>query len=1752
MTNDLDESIAIVGMAARVPGAHDTEEFWRNLAAGHAAVRFPSDDELLAVGVPAAALTDPDYVRAVMSAPGLDMFDAGFFGFTPRDAAALDPQIRLFLELAHNAIEDAGYDPHRMQGVGVFGSAGTNRYLELHARPGDQYASSAGELALSALSYPDYVAAHVSYRFGFRGPAMTVSTACSSSAVAVHLASQALRAGECDFAVAGGSELEMPLHHGYRWDLGGPMSSDGHCRPFDRAADGTVFSSGGGAVLLRRLGDAIADDDRILAVIRASACGNDGSAKAGFSAPGVAGQVSVVTEAMRMADVRAPDVSFVEAHATGTALGDPIEVAALAQAYAALGGGLRTEPVVVSSVKGNIGHLGHASGVASLVKLVLCLRQETLVPTVGFTEPNPRCKFPQTPFEVADRAIPWPRTPGVPRIAGLSSFGIGGTGVHLIVEEPPVRSVAPVTVDGPQIVVWSARTPSAADAYGDRLREHLGQADDSEFLATVTTLQDGRTPHAVRRAIVATGPREAVEAMESGKARAGEVGGARPVVFAFPGQSAQHQAMAAGLYGADPVFTRTMDECLDGLREYGLDLREVWLGGSDGDLTDTLVAQPLLFAVEYSLAEMWKSWDIRPSTVIGHSLGEVTAGAVAGIFELPDALRLVHARASAMSGMQEGGMVAVAAQPDELSAHLPDGVTIAVVNDRRQTVISGTIDGIGKARDALTALGFKCTPLSTSHAFHSPLMARAADKFAVALADVRLREPVLPLVSAAAGGLAGAEVTQPGFWADQLTAPVWFARALDSLFAEGPKTVVEVGPGHTLTQLTKARSEVRQGTGSAVPTLPARAGQDDRAAALAAAADLWTQGYEVEWAAVRRHKPVRRVAVPGYPYERERHWLPMRAAAEPVPAQTAPAQVEPAEPVAPFTRLTWVEQSGGLGGGYASGAVALVIAPSDDAADNALLALGQAGYQPVVFRPGTEFIEADGEFRGQADRVADLDAAFEALAGRGVRPALLVHALSLPASGPLTSASVTARAVETFHSYTALAQSGARHAPTAGLLVLTSRSADITGTEPLDPVKATLHGAVRSLAREIPDIPCRLIDVGAATDIPALAAEVMAGGADPVVALRGIARWIPAERPYEPGVAGSPVIRQGGVYVLTGGLGGLGLAVAKALAATGMRPRLVLLSRSAVSRADRAAAQLAELDRLGAVVDVVTCDLTNRRDLRRAIDTVRARHGEIHGVLHLAGVPGDGMLLRRARQDSDAVLAPKLAGSTALAEVLAGRQRLDFYVAFSSRAAVGGLVGGADYAAANAFLDAHTRTVSSLATKALSINWPAWHSVGMAAQPEQHIRGARHWETTVAVQSEPVLDEHRLGSVPVLPGTGHLDMVVRAYREVFGSAAPLRLRDVVFLRVLAAEAPRVARVEFRPDGADWAFTVSSVSADGSGSRAEHATGTVGESAVQPTGVTALATLRTRLSGSAPPRPPAPGDPRLFTIGPRWDTVRRISAAAATDDEVRHADERLVDLVLPSQFHGDLLTHPLHPALLDCATAEARVDGRDDPHLPFGYESVEIHQDLPAQIVSHIRRRPGGAGLIVADVDIFAPDGTLVVRIVGYTMRRVESAGAITETARTGTTAPRDGIDPVVGARLLLTLLGSERHPHQLAVRPYLDGKPISPQHVPAVVVPERPIPEPVRAVAATPVAQEAPASGTEALRSRLGVLWRSVLGVQTVGDLDDFFELGGNSLAAVELMSGIRDEFGVRLSLVTMFDHPTFGALANALAQAKR
>jgi phthiocerol/phenolphthiocerol synthesis type-I polyketide synthase E len=878
-------AIAVVGMAGRFPGADSVSAFWRNLRRGEESIVTLSEEELIAAGVGEKALAKHSYVRRAAILDGIDEFDAEFFGFTPQAARMMDPQHRLFLQCAWHALEDAGFDPAQIDGsVGVFGTSSASGYLLYNLMSHHDPNAILGQGAtfemvnLSLQNDKDHLATRAAHQFNLRGPALSVQTACSSSLVAVHLACQSILSGECDMALAGGASIRVPHRVGYWHEPGSMVSATGHCRPFDVRSDGTIFGSGVAAVLLKPLQAAVDDGDRIHAVIRGSAINNDGSTKMNYAAPNAVGQAEAIAEAHAVAGIDASTVSYVETHGTGTPLGDPIEIEGLRQAFA-VSTATRSGPCFVGSVKSNIGHLEVASGIAGLIKAILCVKHQAIPATLHFTGPNPELHLDRGPFVVRDEYGPW-EWDGVRR-AGVSSFGVGGTNAHVVLEEPPVVS-APDFEAGPQVLLLSARTTEALHESRSALADELGCPDKVSLSDAVYTLARRRTEN-IRMAAVVDDQQQAAAVLRAsehdnvfvGESVLGDESATERVVFLFPGQGAQHVGMARGLYEAEPVFAEHFDQCAAAFAdESGIDLCAEVFDGAGRSLERTDRAQPALFAVEYALAKLIESYGVRAAALAGHSIGEYVAATIAGVFDLPTAVKAVSMRARLMHAAPRGVMVAVALPRDAVADYLSADVDLAAVNDPGSCVVAGSEENIRKFSDRLAQNGIVARRVRTSHAFHSRLMDPVIGEFKGFISRLTLREPQIALLSNVTGNwMSAGEAANPATWARQIRATVRFSDELDVLLADPSRVVVEVGPGGSLS--ASAMRHPRWSSGHRAVRLMRHQAQNrsDHDAFLLALGQLWAAGIDVDWTPrLAGHRP-QLVSLPGYPFARQRHWV---------------------------------------------------------------------------------------------------------------------------------------------------------------------------------------------------------------------------------------------------------------------------------------------------------------------------------------------------------------------------------------------------------------------------------------------------------------------------------------------------------------------------------------------------------------------------------------------------------------------------------------------------------------------------------------------------------------------------------------------------------------------------------------------------------------------------------------------------------------------------------------------------------------
>jgi amino acid adenylation domain-containing protein/non-ribosomal peptide synthase protein (TIGR01720 family) len=1329
---ETDGAVAIVAMVGRFPGAADVEEFWRSLCDGVEAIRFFTDEELLAAGTPPELLADPSFVKAMGVVDDIESFDAAFFGVSPREAQAMDPQHRLFLETAWHALEEAGYDPETYPGrIGVFAGVGANTYQQRNVLSNPDLVRALGTVQIAIGSEKDFLTTRASYKFNLRGPSFVVQTACSTSLVAAHLAASSLRERASDLALAGGVTLPVPQRAGYLYHEGGIFSPDGHCRAFDLEARGTVPGSGVGIVVLKRLADARADGDPIRAVIKGSAINNDGSQKVGYTAPSVRGQVEVLRAALERAGADPATIGYIETHGTGTLLGDLIEATALKEAFAPYTD--RRGRCALGSVKTNIGHADTAAGVAGLIKAALAVERGKIPPSLHFRAPNEKIHLAQSPFFVAAELGDWPLAGG-PRRAGVSSFGIGGTNAHVVLEQPPERAPA-----GPgrdlQLLLVSARTPAALERATAGLARHLADHPQLAPADVAFTLHAGRRAWEHRRAVVCRdlpGAAAALAALDPAWCTTGARPVARPreAVFLFPGGGAQFPGMGRDLYRSEESFRAEIDRSAELLRPHlDLDLRDLLYPAPEraaeaaARLERTTLALPALFATEYALARLLASWGIEPAAMIGHSLGEYPAACLAGVLSLPDALALVALRGRLFDTLPEGAMLSVPLPERELARRLGDRLSIAALNLPSFSVASGPVDEIAALEEALRGEGLDCRRVPIAVAAHSQMVEPILAELTAFVRGLTLSEPRVPYLSNVTGTwVEPGQVTRPEYWAEHLRGTVRFADGLAELLRTPDRVLLEVGPGRTLATLAGRHPDRDPGHEVATAMRHPDDEVDDRQALLAALGTLWTAGLSLDAAAFYAGQGRRRVRLPGYPFERTRYWI------EPGAAANAAGPAAPARRTAAADWFYLASWRRSLAPAAPPPATAperwLIFAAPDGLGSRLAERLAAGGRSALVAVPGRSLGRRDGVATLDPERPRHYRELLAGLASAGELPDVVVHLGTLreadaaPAGADGFERAQAAGFYPLLHLHRALAEvAGAadggttsRWAPRLAVVVSGAFAVE-PGEAAARPAAATAVAAGELFRRPPLAAACTVFDVappepgsaaeGALADrlIAELSGGRPAGGA---VALREGRRWV-RDYVHERLAPGPPRLRPAGTYLVTGGTGSLGLDLAAALAAAAERPRLVLAGPTSLppqrgwddwlsthppdDPQSRDIRRLRALTDAGAELLLVAEDATDPAAARAVVAAARRRFGAVHGLVHAGGEPRLADLGEDGAADCERHFRPVAHGLEAVAAALAG-EPLDFALLVSSLPAALGAAPSVAYGAAHAYLEA--------------------------------------------------------------------------------------------------------------------------------------------------------------------------------------------------------------------------------------------------------------------------------------------------------------------------------------------------------------------------------------------------------------------------------------------------------------------------------
>lgn len=1658
--------IAIVGMANRFPGASTPSQYWNNLEKGIESVHFYSDEELETNGVSAAQLKNPNYVKAGCPLDKMDHFDPDFFGFSPKEAGIIDPQHRQFYECCWEALESAGHPPSKFDGaIGVFAGSGTNAYFAQHLITNPELINSVGMFLLRHTGNDkDFLSTRVSYSFDLKGPSVNVQTACSTSSVAAHMACQSLLSEECDMAIAGGVTIDIPHGQGYLYKDGEILSPDGHCRAFDHRSKGTIFGSGAGAIVLRRLEDAIEDRDHIYGIIIGSAVNNDGSGKVGYLAPSVDGQSEAIAEALAIADVDAESIGYVECHGTGTPVGDPIEVAALTKAFkeSSSSNGF----CGLGSVKTNIGHLDTAAGVAGIIKASLSLKNKVIPPSLNYEAPNPTIDFDNSPFYVNAERQDW-KAGEDPRRACVNSLGVGGTNAFVILEEAPEQQPSVPYSERFHTLSFSAKNKKSLDSYAAKLADHFEANPDINMADAAYTLFEGREHFEHRRVLAVESREDAIEQLRALSPKRvfthQAAHSSDAVTFMFPGGGSQYLNMAAELYNQEPVFTEIMNKGFAFLQSKTQnDYQSFIFGDTDDDaaianLEKPSVQLPLIFLTEYALAKLWIAKGIEPESLVGHSMGENTAACLAGVFSFEDGLGLVLLRGQLMDRVPEGGMLSVQAAAADIRPFLNERLTVASINSPSLTVISGVKEELNELAEALKKSDIDSRHVHINIAAHSWLLDDILDDFRVYLNSIPLNSPKIPIVSNYTGTwITNEQAASADYWVSHLRNTVKFGECINTL-AQKERILLEVGPGNVLGAF--ARQSDKFSGHQIVSSLPhPQDDTPDHVFFTTAIGRLWAAGFDLNsdtyWAAGSRN----RIPMPTYAFNHQPYWIEKVAPQEQVEAFSALEKIEDEKQW--FSKPVWVQQ--GVLPNDLAPKTWLIFKDSSEQVDALIKCLRAEHHKVICVSEGdTYFKQSEDNFR------LPPEAGYEAyqtlikdLVASGNVPDRILHwwMVTEDESFRPGSSFFHRNQEHGFYSLFFLAKAFADeeiHSDIA-MLVYTNGMQKVEAEALPYPEKATVLGPCKVIPREFPNITCTAIDIPV-KDAKAKGKLFSSSGAENafdqdsfelaknelfskpengVVAYRGKVRWrqelqqVPVDENQLQSASITP-----GVYLITGGLGGIGHTLAQTLGKhSGVKLALIgrtpipvesewgqwLIEHGHQDAISQSIIKLKSLKESGISCDFYAADVTDETSMTAIVEDITNQQGAITGVIHAAGSVDDALIQMKQQSQIEGVFAPKVYGTQVLKEIFS-RQPLDLFVVFSSTSTAIAPVGQIDYIAANDYLNAFAaQRNAEQPGRTLAISWGVWNQVGMAAKaatsmgydsaPEEtehtvdyplfskhiteHKDGLKKhiFQIDLNTGSDWVLEEHRTATnQALLPGTAYIE-IARAATQAAHENTTVTIEELVFMKALYTpdNTDINARAVLTQTSEGYQFSLQSQplnSDENTWQIHAEANITLGNTKSAPE---TLDAIRARLSVTPDSSGASIKTPQEIHLnfGPRWKVLRQQSYGTG---------EALGFLSLDDSFSNDLEDFKVHPALLDIATGFAMdlipgYGSGSTTHLwvPVSYEQFHISRPLTQEIFSWVRRSDNGNSEDFAsfDVSLFDTSGTLLAEVTSLTIHQL--------------------------------------------------------------------------------------------------------------------------------------------------------------------
>ena len=1831
---NMEGKVAIIGMACRLPGAKNINEYWKNLLNGVETLTTFTDEELIASGVEPAVFKQPNYIRNRGIINGAEFFDAEFFGFTPREAELMDPQQRIFLECSWHALEDAGCDPYcAKERIGVFGGTGTPLHL-VSTMENSWVKKNASGASIVTSNDKDYVTTRVSYKLNLTGPSVNVQCACSTSMVAVVMGINSLMNYQSDMIIAGGATIEIPEKHGYLYQAGGMESADGHCRTFDKDANGTVFSRGCGVVVLKRLEDAIRDDNNIYAVILGGAINNDGNKKAGFSAPSVVGQVVVITEALALSEISADAITYVEAHGTATPIGDPIEVASLSESFRQYTD--RKQYCALGSVKTNIGHTDIASGAASIIKTALCLKNRKIPASLHFNEANPKIDFPNSPFFVNTELSDWKPQNGAPLRALVNAFGVGGTNACVILEEPPSYSIKTLELPCDLLLVSGCSNEAVSAAQAD-IKAFVESFPDVDPHAIAYTSRYGRHHFLNRAAIPFRNREELLSVLGKRTATTIKSPEKRPIVFMFPGQGNQYIRMGLPLYETHEVFRKTIDECaLILTEELGFDIRTVLFPAAADEedaalkINETYITQPALFMVSYAQAQLLISLGLHPDMLIGHSVGEYVAATISGVFSLKDALKAVARRGRLVQALPGGAMLAVLLTEEQLHQILPDGLEIAVLNSPGLCVASGPVELIDQFAEELNKTKTFNKKIPTSHAFHSAMMEPALPAFAEFFKEIRLSAPTIPIASTVTGQwLTAEETTNPDFWVKHVRKTVRFADAAKLCLDAAPAVFVESGPGQSLESAVK-RQFTKDSPHAVISTIPS---QDIKADPLiyfySSLGQIWANGDYFKWELFDKSRR-KLISYPGYPFERKPYIIDFsrkdgaKAKSEikkkpdinqwfyiPGWKRTAPPER------IPVNGMAAADESSGK-------SCWLLFTDEEGLCHEINKELNVAGITSFRVKKGKEFAREREEFILDPGRKEDYIQLIKALKSENWNPGNIIFAWNYgqkPQAGHLHPLQAEQLSVDNFYGPLYLEQALINEGfiKDIFLIFVVNHLYDVTGEPVLAPEKALAIGPVRVIAKEHPGIIARLIDLPSVSGPEqfkelgsAVIGECRLAADENIVAYRHGYRWVEDFTTVCPENGGltEKSLTNNGVYMITGGVSGIGMELAKFIARS-VKATLALTHRSpfpprsewqriAESAAphDQGAMRvrdIMELESLGATVILSQLDASDYEGTKTFLDYIEKEAGPVIGVLHSAGMPGAGVIALKDKEQADLVLKSKLNGTLILHDIFKER-KLDFFFLFSSISSIFGEAARIDYCGSNSFMDSFAHYRKRLTGDGtLSINWGQWGVVGMGASWEKskaekkqllqsgkalsqtdirndislELQSSDNDQEIYHVEIDPerdwILSSHRLSGKPAFIGVSTLEILNRFIR-IKDPAGHLEVLTLSFVTPLVYEAGihRKVRLLVKPSGDVMSFRLSSKAEAGESAREvwmDHVKGEFRISEDVSSEIIDIQAISKRIGGETDylhhflevlndeGRP-------LLKYDNRWDC--KLSNQS-------NGQEFLIEIKLRDEFLDDLKYFSIHPALIDVATScsISKIDLR--LYLPYSYKNIVVCHPLPAhfwcyaQLSDNWKTEDEEMKFVVKIID---SENRLHMSIGQVSFKRLmQNMGKVSHVpSKEATQKPAQEMSPFVGKNDILPEEGIEVFKRLLTFNQFPQLV-ISTTDLNQDIIEERPSykkrekqeKEEEKNEGASVYERPQLSTPFEAPSNEIEMavagIWKGILGIDKIGVNDTFMELGGNSLLAIQTISNIADEFDLELQPNVFFENPTVKGLSDRIVE---